>query len=122
MAGAGAGAGLLVWWLMRRMRVPAPERERRRRLAVNAYGRMVDGHITDANQDFIFYTYTARGVTYTTSQEISTLRDVLPADPAALIGPVTVKFSTRNPADSIVVCEGWSGFRQSAGGTARTRP
>ena len=29
-----------------------------------------------------------------------------------LVGPVTLKYSTRNPANSIIICEEWSGLRQ----------
>jgi hypothetical protein len=52
-------------------------------------------------------------VEYTASQDISKLRDRLPEDPQTWIGPVTIKYLPRNPANSIVVCEDWSGFRQN---------
>jgi hypothetical protein len=50
-------------------------------------------------------------VAYSTGQDISELRELLPADPERLIGPVTLKYSPKNPANSIVLCERWSGLR-----------
>jgi hypothetical protein len=121
-AGIGTGAGLLAWWLMRRMRIPPAERERRRRLSVNAAGRMVDGHITDVHENFVYYSYSVRGVVYTTSQDISAIRDRLPREATSLIGGVTGKYSPGNPADSIVVCEHWSGFRLPGAARSGRRP
>jgi hypothetical protein len=60
------------------------------------------------------YSYTVRGVEYLATQDLSALVDVLPAPAATLIGPATVKYTPRNPANSIVICEEWSGLR--AGG------
>ena len=67
--------------------------------------------ITDSSEDAIYYSYNLAGVEYIASQDIRNLRDILPADPAQLIGPVTVKYASRNPANSIVLCEEWSGLR-----------
>ena len=90
------------------------ERERRRRLAVNVGGRLADGNITEATASSIFYSYSVGGVEYATSQDIDELREVLKVEPERLIGcPVTVKYAMRNPANSIVVCEEWSGLRTS---------
>ena len=52
---------------------------------------------------------------YADRQEIrrQVLREFLPADLSTLIGPVTLKFMPKNPFDSIVICEEWSGFRKS---------
>ena len=90
------------------------ERERRRRLAVNVGGRLADGNITEATDSSIFYSYSVGGVEYATSQDIDELREVFKVEPERLIGcPVTVKYAMRNPANSIVVCEEWSGLRTS---------
>jgi len=83
----------------------------KRRLAVNLNGRLGDAVITEVNQDIVFYEYSVHGVTYTASQDISKLREHIPVDPERLIGPVGLKYSTRNPANSIIVCEVWSGLR-----------
>lgn len=103
--------------MIRRMRISPRERERRRRLAIQAHGRMTDGNITEATAQTIFYAYSVAGVGYATSQDISDLADALPLGPEEYIGStVSVKYSTQNPADSIVVCEEWSGLRTRAVG------
>jgi len=103
-----AAAIMIVSWKRRNPR----ERERRRRLAVHRHGRMGDGMIIDCHEDALYYTYSVRGVEYAASQDISALREYLPANPALLIGPVTLKYSPKNPANSILVCEEWSGLRR----------
>lgn len=98
-----------------------PERkERRRRLAVNRTGRLGDGVITDFTEDTLFYTYSIRGVVYTASQDIGTLRELLPPDPRGLIGHVTLKYASNNPANSILFCEEWSGLRAAPASVSST--
>ncbi|HEV2690122.1 MAG TPA: hypothetical protein VGV35_16305 [Bryobacteraceae bacterium] len=87
------------------------DKEQRRRLEVNRYGRIGDATITDVQDNTIFYEYSVRGVVYTASQDITQLRDHIPADPDRLIGPCGLKYATSNPANSIIVCEEWSGLR-----------
>jgi hypothetical protein len=41
-----------------------------------------------------------------------TLEALLPEDQMSMIGPALVKFDPRNPANSIVLCEDWSGLRR----------
>ena len=55
--------------------------------------------------------YTVRGVHYTASQDVSALREFLPAEAHRLIGVSGLKYSSKNPANSILVCEEWSGLR-----------
>lgn len=111
---AGAAAVLLVAlvirvWLRRR---PSPEElERRRRTTINNFGKMADGTVLDVGETMISYSYDLGGVGYSTTQDISTLQDRLPPDRYSVAGPVAVKFDPRNPANSIVVCEEWSGLR-----------
>ena len=98
-------------WLFLNSRQTAAERERRRRLAVNRLGRMGDTMIADVREYVFYYTYEVRGVSYTTSQDASELRHMLPPDTSVLIGPAGLKYSSSNPANSIVICEEWSGLR-----------
>lgn len=101
-------------WIFLSSRQTAAQRERKRRLAVNRTGRMGDATIVDVRDSFIFYTYEVRGVAYATSQDASELRDLLPADTSILGSPVGIKYCTNNPANSIVICEEWSGLRAGA--------
>lgn len=110
--GLAAGAALLALagWIVYRRRLTPQEKERRRRLGLNRWQRTVEGLVLDAGADLIHYQYELRGVGYSASQDISTLRHLLPEDPARLAGPVNVKYDPRNPANSIVLCEEWSGL------------
>jgi hypothetical protein len=109
--------------IMRRVRLGPGERERRRRLLIHRTGRMGDGFITDFQDATLFYTYSVRGVEYAASQEVADLRNVLPADPAAIVGwPVTLKYAPRNPANSIVLCEEWSGLHRRGNHAANPGP
>ncbi|MGQ9918858.1 MAG: hypothetical protein ACUVS7_15725 [Bryobacteraceae bacterium] len=111
-AGMLAGAGLLALaaWIVYRRRLTPAEKERRRRLALNRWQRTVEGLVLDAGPDLIHYQYELSGVAYFTSQDVSALRGLLPEDPARLAGPVNVKYDPRNPANSIILCEEWSGL------------
>jgi hypothetical protein len=102
--------GLALWLLGRSRNTPA-ERERKRRLAVHGQGRVCNASVIDLRDDALHYRYSIAGVEYTASQDISNLRDLLPPDPSVLIGPATLKYLPRNPANSIVLCEEWSGLR-----------
>ena len=98
--------------LVRSFKIDPVERERRRRLSIHTRGRMGEAEITDVGDGVLYYSYTIRGVEYTASQDVSALKQMLPPDTARLIGPATFKFLSRNPFNSIVVCEEWTGFRK----------
>jgi len=116
LALAAAGLIVLAWWVISRVRLTPAEKERRRRLRVNREGRMTDGTVTEIAGSTIYYSYAVAGVEYASSQDVSALAGFLPDDPAAAIGPVTLKYLPRNPANSILVCEEWSGLRSGRGG------
>jgi hypothetical protein len=102
---------VLAWKIIFRLRVSPGDRERRRRLQLGETGRLHSGLVTDLQDDLILYSYELHGVSYTCSQDISSLRDRVPADSARIVGPVTLKYFVRNPANSIVISERWSGLR-----------
>lgn len=102
-----AGAG---FWLRFRLRASPAERERKRRLLIGREGRLAHGMVTEIRDDTIFYAYTIRGVTYMASQDIAGLRGVMPLEEAKLLGPAMLKYARQNPANSIVICEEWSGL------------
>jgi len=98
-------------YMLARIRRKPKDKEKRRRLSVNAYGRLGDATITEVQENTIYYEYSVRGVLYTASQDITQLREHIPTDPDRLIGPVGLKYSVNNPANSIILCEDWSGLR-----------
>lgn len=109
-----AGATLLILW----HRKPK-DKEQKRRLTVNQFGRIGDATITDMHGDVLFYSYSVAGVSYTASQDVAALRDRMPADMDRLIGrAASLKYAPQNPANSILICELWSGLRS---GTIRER-
>jgi hypothetical protein len=120
MAGlAGALTGAAAWLIPAMRRSPA-EREQRRRLTVNAHGRTGGAMITDFRDGVLCYTYEIGGVQYTAFQDVSALAHSLPADPRTLIErPATLKYLAHNPANSILLCEEWTGLRFQPQATAR---
>jgi hypothetical protein len=111
LAGAAAltiGVGL---WFLANLRPSPAERERRRRLGVDREGRVWQGILADIEDNIVHYSYTVGGVTYNASQDVSALQEFMPADAGTLGGTVQIKYLPRNPPNSIVVCENWSGLR-----------
>src|SRR5580704_9703867 len=102
---------VLAIWIILRVHGTPEKRERKRRLNVHRQGRLGDAMISEATEQTLYYFYTVRGVHYTASQDVSALREFLPADPHRLIGVSALKYSSKNPANSILVCEEWSGLR-----------
>jgi hypothetical protein len=103
-------AGALGYRTWKASRITPQEIERRRRAELVALGKMGDAVLVEFRDPFIFYSYDVRGVEYTASQDVTLLRDRLTGNLAEL-GPVSVKYDARNPANSIVVAEEWSGLR-----------
>jgi hypothetical protein len=108
----GAGVlGLVARLALRMMQANPEKRERKRRLELHLHGRLGDALITGATEEMLYYSYSVAGVQYEASQDVSGLRDRLPAEPERLIGPASLKYAPRNPANSILICEEWSGLR-----------
>lgn len=80
---------------------------------MNRRGRMGEALITDSEGSLLHYKYTVGGVTYNATQDVSPLRERLPSDLTSLIGHATMKYAPSNPANSIVICEYWSGLRRN---------
>jgi hypothetical protein len=93
-------------------RISPQERERMRRAALVAAGKMGDATLTEIRESLLFYAYMVRGVEYTASQDVSQLKDRVPTDLSSL-GAVSLRYDPKNPANSIVVAEQWSGLRLS---------
>ena len=87
------------------------KRERKRRLELHRHGRLGDALIIEATESMLYYSYSVRGVQYEASQDVSGLRHLLPTEPERLIGSASLKYSSKNPGSSILICEEWSGLR-----------
>ena len=88
--------------------------EARRRKFIDAHGRIIEGVVTDFREGVVYYAWEWRGVDYESSQDVSSLLDRLP-NSTHLVGPVSVKFLTKVPSNSIVVADNWNGFRGKRG-------
>jgi hypothetical protein len=104
-------AGVMGYRSWQRSRVSPEERERQRRAGLVAYGKMGDATLLEVRGDLLIYSYAVRGVEYTASQDLSALQSHLPQDLTSVMGTVLVRYDARNPANSIVLAEDWSGLR-----------
>jgi hypothetical protein len=101
---------IMAWRAWQRSRVTPDERERRRRMWLVSTGKMGDAVLAEIRDDLVFYNYVVRGVEYTASQDVSKIADRVPSD-LSQMPSVSVKYDPKNPANSIVVAEEWSGLR-----------
>jgi len=101
----------------RRSRISPEEKERRRRSMLLASGKLGDATLTEIRDQLLVYSYAVRGVEYTASQDVSALKAYVPADLANL-SQIAVRYDPRNPANSIVVAEEWSGLGRAPHGGA----
>ena len=116
VASVGLAAFTAVYFGMRAMakKRPSPEEfEAHRRQWLATYGKLGGGQVIEVNENNISYEYDVRGINYTASQDLSVLLNRLPEDRWSIIGAVGVRYDPRNPANSIVLSESWSGLRHS---------
>lgn len=120
--GVGAAVAVLVaglvWYEIRRRRPTPEELELRRRTHLAAIGRIIDGSVldillADGEPSVILYQYRVSGVVYERGQDVSSLHGYL--DALRLDMPVQVRYDAHNPAESIVVAEGWNGLWHGVG-------
>jgi len=112
-------------YLLTRKLPSAEERERARRDQLARSGRITDGSITDTQwipsrtesgtntasntPSLLLYQYEIAGVVYECAQDVSSVPDLVRQVRIDL--PVQIRFDPRNPANSIVVAESWTGLR-----------
>jgi hypothetical protein len=112
----GLAAVLVVVSLMafrawRRSRLTVEERERRRCALLVAAGKITDATLVEIRDVMVFYSYSVRGVEYTASQDISRFASDPSVDFSG-VSALSVKYDPRNPANSVVLAEAWSGLRR----------
>jgi hypothetical protein len=100
---------IMAWRAWQRSRITPEERERRRRVWLVASGKMGDAALVEVHEGVLIYCYNVRGVEYTASQDVSQLGDRVPSD-LSTVPAVSVKYDPKNPANSIVVAEEWTGL------------
>jgi len=114
-AGGLAALGIGAWGVYRflKRRPTAAELERRRRNDLHVRGKMGDANLLEFHDHMVFYSYAIGGVEYSACQDLVDLQPLLPPDLWSTIGPASMKYDPRNPANSIVLCEQWSGLRSA---------
>jgi len=128
---ASAGVFAAGYYLSRLNRKTPEDRERERRLWLSQHGRIVDGTVMDAEElptpmaarpgktngearsvQLIMYQYDIAGVHYEASQDVTYLRQFIDLHSCRLGLPASIKYDPRNPGNSIVIAESWSGLRK----------
>jgi hypothetical protein len=131
-AGAAAVSAAAYYWSRSRRKTPE-QRERERRLRIAEIGRITDGTIVDVCElpaeinangkkkqeeqsareaQLLIFHYDVAGVTYETSQDVTTLRHYIDLHQCKLGVPASIKYDPQNPGNSIVIAEAWSGLRK----------
>ncbi len=115
---SAAAAGTAIWWALTH-RKSAEEVERERRDHLVLHGRIIDGTVLDWTErpdtlgpGTLLYRYDIAGVTYECAQDLTPLKEVVEVDTTCLGMPASIRYDSKNPANSIIVAETWSGLRQ----------
>lgn len=98
-------------WVLFASRRRPQDQERARRLLLSTRGRIAEAQVTGIDGMIAGFTYEIGGVNYQAVQDLSAVWDRLPKDSSLLLGPASIRYSTSNPANSILMSESWSGLR-----------
>jgi hypothetical protein len=94
-------------------RATPEDRERARLEALLKNSRSIEGTLTDKAESLVYFTYEVRGVTYHAAQDVSVIPGAAARMGSQNLGPVTVRYSTTNPANSMVLSQDWSGLNRN---------
>jgi hypothetical protein len=115
------GVAVASYALLRRKPKLANAAELERRTWLNTVGRITDGTVIDVQEittaadrpaTMLIYQYDVAGVSYEASQDVTYLRQWINLHSCRLGLPTSVKYDSRNPGNSMVIAEGWTGLRQ----------
>ena len=116
-ASVAAVGSVVLWWVITH-RKSAEERERLRRKHLVVHGRIIDGSVLDWSEQpnstdlgTLMYRYYISGVSYECAQDLTFLKGTALIDATCLGRPASVRYDPKNPANSIIVAEGWSGLQ-----------
>lgn len=126
MAAGTAAAAAGVWQWIRSHRMTPEQRERQRRQRLSQIGRICDGTVLDVQEisanghgptQLLIYSYDVGGVSYESSQDVTHLREIVDINSCRLGLSSSVRYDPRNPGNSIVVSEAWTGLRKTEPGS-----
>ena len=112
---------VIIGFIVRALRPSPEEVERRRRERLATTGRITDGGFVDARTlsgedsvsptpEVLVYSYRLAGVTYNCAQDVSRLPEQVRG--FRIDQPVQVRYDQRNPGNSVLVSESWTGLWQ----------
>ena len=64
----------------------------------------------NGKRSLVVYTYSIRGVTYETAQDVTGLEERACLEKIVAGQPASVKYDTANPSNSILIADDWSGL------------
>jgi len=113
-----AASAAVLWY--QRSRVTPEQREMLRRRRICQLGRITDGTLLDVCEidsggspgQMLLYCYQVAGVRYECSQEVTHLGEHINLVSCRVGGTTSVRYDPRQPGNSIVVAESWSGLRK----------
>jgi hypothetical protein len=119
-ASVAAVGGVVLWWVLTH-RKSAEEKERERREHLVLHGRIIDGSILDWSEQpnstdlgTLHFRYYIGGVSYECAQDLTFLKGTaIVVDSNCLGRPASVRYDPKNPANSIIIAEGWTGLQHS---------
>lgn len=94
-------------------RASPEEKERSRLAALLKNSRSIEGYLTDTTASLLYFTYEVRGVTYHAAQDVTCIEGAETDRYNPQLGPVTVRYSTTNPANSMVLSKEWNGLKRN---------
>ncbi|MHB1936637.1 MAG: hypothetical protein ACYCOR_08635 [Acidobacteriaceae bacterium] len=119
-AASVAAVGSVVFWWVHTHRKSAEEKERLRREHLVLHGRIIDGSVLDWSEQpnssdlgTLHYRYYISGVSYECAQDLTFLKGTALIDATFLGRPASVRYDPKNPANSIIVAEGWNGLQRA---------
>ncbi len=121
LGGGAAVLALAASLVLGRNRKTPEQRERERRQRLSARGRITIGNILDVQEiqnnghggmQLLIYQYDVAGVSYEASQDVTHLRQYIDLHACRMGLPTSIRYDPKNPGDSMVVSEHWSGIQQ----------
>jgi hypothetical protein len=113
-----AASAVVLWYL--RSRITPEQREMFRRRRICEFGRITDGTLLDvceideggSSGQMLLYCYEVAGVRYECAQEVTQLGEHINLTSCRVGSATSVRYDPRQPGNSIVVAESWSGLRK----------
>ena len=121
LAGAVVALGLGIGFWLRGRRLTPDQREAARRRWLSSSGRIIDGRVLEVRElvrpdapplNLLIYNYDVGGVGYECSQDVTSLQGAVDLEDCRMGLVASIKYDPRDPGNSILVAEDWTGLRR----------